>query len=158
MSNKSETIMRDLLASAGVGTDGTQPWDMHVHDSRTYKRMLSEGIMGFGESYMDGWWDCERLDECFYKLIKGDLEDQVKKDWKIVLHVAAAKLLNLQSTRRAFEIGEKHYDVGNDLYKAILNQRLLKREPSAFSELFCGSIAVSGLHAVNENCSFTGAF
>jgi cyclopropane-fatty-acyl-phospholipid synthase len=125
MSSKSETIMRDLLASAGVGTDGAQPWDMRVHDRRAYKRMLREGIMGFGESYMDGWWDCERLDECIAKLIRGNLEDEVKKDWRIALHVAAARLLNLQSTKRAFQIGERHYDVGNDLFKAMLDERMV---------------------------------
>ena len=124
MARNSESIMRDLLASAGVGTEGAQPWDLKVHDSRAYARMLHEGVMGFGESYMDGWWDCDRLDECFYKLIIADLEKQVGNDWKTVLHVAVAKLWNLQSRRRAFEIGEKHYDVGNDLYRAMLDERM----------------------------------
>jgi cyclopropane-fatty-acyl-phospholipid synthase len=125
MSTKAETIMQGLLASAGVGTDGREPWDMHVHDRRAYKRMLYEGVMGFGESYMDGWWDCDRLDECFCKLIRGNLEEEVKKDWKTALHVGTAKLFNLQSARRAFEIGEKHYDVGNDLYRAMLDDRMV---------------------------------
>jgi cyclopropane-fatty-acyl-phospholipid synthase len=125
MSDKAETIMRDLLAAAGIGTDGAQPWDMRVHDRRAYKRMLYEGIMGFGESYMDGWWDCDRLDECIAKLIRGNLEEQFKRDLRLALHVGMAKLWNLQSTRRAFEVGEEHYDVGNDLFEAMLDERMV---------------------------------
>ena len=117
--------MKDLLASAGVGTDGTNPWDMHVHDNRAYKRFLCESIMGVGESYMDGWWDCEALDECVDKLIRGNMEEKVKKNLKLALHVAKAKVCNLQVGKRAFEVGEKHYDVGNDLYKAMLDKRML---------------------------------
>jgi cyclopropane-fatty-acyl-phospholipid synthase len=170
MSSKSEAIMRDLLASAGVGTDGAQPWDMHVHDPRAYKRMLSEGIMGFGESYMDGWWDSERLDECVFKLIRGDLEEKLKKDWKIVLHVAGAKLLNLQSTRRAFEIAEKHYDVGNDLYRAMLDSRMvytcaywkdaqtLDEAQEAKLELVCEKIGLEpGMRVLDLGCGW-GSF
>ncbi len=125
MSNKSEAIMRDLLASAGVGTDGARPWDIEVRDRRAYGRMLHEGVMGFGESYMDGWWDCDRLDECFDKLIRADLEQRVERDWRVALHVGMARLFNLQSRRRASEVGEKHYDVGNDLYRAMLGDRMV---------------------------------
>ena len=88
MSAKYEAIMTSLLASAGVGTDGTHPWDMQIHDQRTYGRLLREGVLGLGESYMDGWWDCDRLDECIVKLIRGNLREKVQKDWRLVFHVA----------------------------------------------------------------------
>jgi cyclopropane-fatty-acyl-phospholipid synthase len=38
--------------------------------------------------------------------------------------VGRAKLLNLQSLSRAFQVGEHHYDLGNDLYQLILDSRL----------------------------------
>lgn len=170
MKNKSETIMRDLLASAGVGTDGAQPWDMRVHDRRAYKRMLYEGILGFGESYMDGWWDCDRLDDCFYKLINGNLEEEVKKDWKVALHVGTAKLFNLQSARKAFEVGEQHYDVGNDLYQAMLDERMvytcgywknaetLSEAQEAKLELVCRKIGLEpGMTVLDLGCGW-GSF
>jgi cyclopropane-fatty-acyl-phospholipid synthase len=170
MSNKTETIMRDLLASAGVGTDGREPWDMRVHDTRAYKRMLYEGVMGFGESYMDGWWDCEHLDECIDKLVRGNLPQQVKKDWKIALHVGTARLFNLQSTMRAFEVGEKHYDVGNDLYKAMLDERMvyscgywkdaktLGEAQEAKLELACRKIGLEpGMKVLDVGCGW-GSF
>jgi len=36
-----------------------------------------------------------------------------------------AKMVNLQTPSRAFKVGEQHYDVGNDLYAAMLDKRLV---------------------------------
>ena len=55
--------LKELLARAGVGVDGQQPWDIRVLDPRMFRRVLADGSVGAGESYMDGWWDCARLDE-----------------------------------------------------------------------------------------------
>ncbi|KPK58367.1 MAG: cyclopropane fatty acyl phospholipid synthase, partial [Gemmatimonas sp. SG8_38_2] len=57
-----QTVER-LLSLADVKIDGDRPWDIQVHDEAFYARVLAEGALGLGESYMDGWWDCERLDE-----------------------------------------------------------------------------------------------
>ena len=34
---------------------------VHVHDPRTYRRILRAGTTGLGESYADGWWDADDL-------------------------------------------------------------------------------------------------
>ncbi len=114
-----------MLSFAGVGIDGDNPWDIKVHNEKMYGRFLCEGLMGFGESYMDGWWDCDRLDECVNKIAVADVDEQARKNWRIVLHVLRAKIFNLQQSKRAFQVGEKHYDVGNDLYRAMLDKRML---------------------------------
>src|SRR5262245_47491156 len=49
-----------LLARADVMLDGTRPWDVCVNDARAYRALFS-GSLGFGEAYMDGWWDCDAL-------------------------------------------------------------------------------------------------
>jgi cyclopropane-fatty-acyl-phospholipid synthase len=36
-----------------------------------------------------------------------------------------AKLFNLQKPGRAYQVGEEHYDIGNDLYTAMLDKRML---------------------------------
>ncbi len=56
-----------LLAGAGVRIGGKRPWDIHVHNPRMFSRVIAEGSLGLGESYMDGWWECERLDEFLLK-------------------------------------------------------------------------------------------
>ena len=67
-----------LLALADVKIGGNRPWDIHVHNDRFYARVLAKGSLGLGEAYMDGWWDCERLDEFFYKILTAELDAKVR--------------------------------------------------------------------------------
>ena len=48
-----------LFGRAGIQINGGSPWDIQIHDERTAARVLAQGSMGLGESYMDGWWDCD---------------------------------------------------------------------------------------------------
>src|SRR6266511_548034 len=61
--SKAQDVMTNLLASADIRIDGARPWDIQVHDRRFFSRVLTSGTLGFGESYMDGWWDCDALDQ-----------------------------------------------------------------------------------------------
>jgi cyclopropane-fatty-acyl-phospholipid synthase len=116
--------VQDLLSLADIEIGGSRPWDLRVHDERFYRRVLAQGSLGLGESYMDGWWDCERLDEFFYRVLRADLEGEVK-GWRLVFDVVKATLLNLQKPSRAFHIGRRHYDIGNDLYRCMLDRNLI---------------------------------
>src|SRR5690606_20649779 len=44
--------------------------------------------------------------------------------WRLVGHVVAAKFLNRQNVRRAKQVGERHYDLGNEFYAAMLDKRM----------------------------------
>ncbi len=124
LDSRSEQIVRDELAAADVRVDGSRPSDLLVHDPAFYTRLLRDGALGFGEAYMDGQWDCVALDELTVKLIKGKLVQKYRTSWGNLLHLLKARALNLQSPLRAFQVGERHYDVGNDLYQAMLDRRL----------------------------------
>ena len=115
----------ELLALADVEINGKHPWDMQVHNEDFYRRVLSQGSLGLGESYMDGWWDCEELDKFFYRIVCADLESKVRGNWKLLLKALWARIYNLQSKARAFQIGERHYDLGNDLFVNMLDKRLV---------------------------------
>ena len=117
--------VEELLKPAGIRVQGDRPWDIQVHDDRFYKRVLSEGSLGAGETYMDGWWDCEALDEFFFRLLRTDMEADFKWSWRHVWNVARAKVLNLQSLSRSREVGEVHYDRGNDLFIRMLDDRMI---------------------------------
>ena len=67
----------ELLAFAGINVNGNEPWDIQVHDERFFSRALGEGSIGVGESYMDGWWDVQALDEFFTRFRRADLASQV---------------------------------------------------------------------------------
>ncbi|MDZ7809479.1 MAG: class I SAM-dependent methyltransferase [Arhodomonas sp.] len=94
-----------------------------MHDERVFDRALAYGNLGLGEAYMDGWWDCERLDEFFHQILASGIEEQVRP-MRLALHALRARLLNLQTARKAWEVGEAHYDLGNDFYAAMLDRRM----------------------------------
>lgn len=170
LKNKYENIVEELLSFAGITINGENPWDIQVHDKRFYQRVLSEASLGLGESYMDGWWDCDALDEFFDRILRVNLEEKVKKNWKSLFYGLKAKLFNLQNRERAFEVGEKHYDLGNDLYKAMLDKRMnytcgywknaknLDEAQEAKLELVCKKISLKpGMKVLELGCGW-GSF
>lgn len=115
--------LKDLLKLAGVRTDGRRPEDIIIHDERTAARIFAKGTLGVGESYMDGWWDCRKLDEMFTKIFSSQVESRVDK--RNVLGLALqARLLNRQSNRRSYKNAQAHYDIGNDLYEPMLGKTM----------------------------------
>ena len=98
MPSARETVQA-LLHRADIGTAGERPHDLQVHDERLYPRVLGHGALGLGEAYMDGWWDCRRLDVLAEMLLRADLEGEVRPSLPAVWHRLRAKLLNLQSRR-----------------------------------------------------------
>ena len=114
----------ELLARAGVHVDGPAATDLQVHDADLYQRVLAHGSLGLGESYMDGAWDAEDLDGFLFKLLDAHLDEQLRTLDDLWLHLKA-RLVNLQHGQRAYVVGERHYDLGNDLYQAMLGKRLV---------------------------------
>jgi cyclopropane-fatty-acyl-phospholipid synthase len=113
--------LRWLLKHAGITINGPNPWDIQVHDDRWYPRVLGNKSLGLGESYMDGWWDCQRLDEMICRLLRGRLEEKVRGNLHHAIRFIPAMLFNLQSRSRARMIAERHYDLGNDLFFSFLD-------------------------------------
>ena len=116
-------LLRQLAEQAGVRFNGDAPWDIQVHDEHLYRRILSKGTLGFGEAYMDGMWDCDKLDELFHRLLSIDAEDKLGH-WsrlRLLGEILRHYLFNLQSPARSFQVGEQHYDLGNDIFEAMLD-------------------------------------
>lgn len=116
-----------LLALADIRINGDRPWDIQLYNTEFYKRILRDGSIGLGESYMDGWWECEQLDEMFTRLLGARLNERVGglAKLKLIFNAVAFQLLNFQSIKRAFHVGEAHYDIGNDLYRRMLDPRMI---------------------------------
>jgi len=112
-----------LVESADVRFDGGRPWDIQVRSSDLYDRVLRQGSLGFGESYMDGDWESERLDETFERLLTARLDTKIQVVAKLQFLglLLRSLLVNRQSRKRAFHVGEHHYDIGNDVYTAMLD-------------------------------------
>lgn len=116
--------VEQLLSLADVHLGGDRPWDPHVRDERFHARVLAQGSLGLGESYMDGWWTVPSLDGFLYRLLAAELDRKVR-GWGALVDGLRARFTNLQSRERSFEVGERHYDLGNDFYGAMLGRRLV---------------------------------
>ncbi|MBD3654720.1 cyclopropane fatty acyl phospholipid synthase [Kangiella sp.] len=116
-------ILVDLAAEAGVRFNGSNPWDIQVLDSQVYRRILTQGSLGLGEAYMDGMWECAALDELFTRLLRADIEQKLTgmARLRVIGEALLQKIVNRQKRARAYEVGEKHYDTGNDIFEAMLD-------------------------------------
>jgi cyclopropane-fatty-acyl-phospholipid synthase len=113
-----------LLEHAGIQLDGPAPTDMRVHDDHLYARVFAHGSLGLGESYMDGWWDADDLAGMFTRLLSSQLDMELKTLDTLIAHLKA-RYINMQRGDNAFEVAKAHYDLGNDLFRAMLGKRLV---------------------------------
>lgn len=120
-------IIEELLGLAGIEINGSRPYDMQVRSPRAYEAILSRWSLGLGEAYMDGDWECERIDDMIARILAVDLNNQALGLGRLraVSDVLRAKLLNLQSKKRAFQVGQEHYDIGNDLFERMLDPHMI---------------------------------
>jgi len=124
MLQKTQTVVQKILDLADIKINGNNPWDIQVKNDNLYSRVLKQGSLGLGEAYMDAWWDAKSLDEFFYRVLKADLEKEIRQDFKTLLFIFKNTIFNQQRKSKAFEIGQRHYDIGNDLYLEMLDPYL----------------------------------
>ncbi|MBP6562606.1 MAG: cyclopropane fatty acyl phospholipid synthase [Neisseriaceae bacterium] len=158
-----------LLQHADIHINGDRPFDIQVLNPGFFERILKEGSLGLGESYMDGWWQCARLDLFFQRLLRSRLDAQQPLKMHDILGVAAARLTNLQSKKRAWQVGKTHYDLGNDLFTAMLDPHMqyscgywhqattLEQAQEAKLRLICEKLALRpGLTLLDIGCGWGG--
>ena len=116
--------VREILDDADIQLDGNRPWDIRVHSDAFFPRVITRGSLGLGESFMDGCWDAPSLEGFISRLLRARLDRRMHT----LVDVTAAlwaRMTNLQQPRRAFEVGRLHYDLGNDLYRAMLGRHMV---------------------------------
>ncbi|MDD2727744.1 cyclopropane fatty acyl phospholipid synthase [Malikia sp.] len=157
-----------LLALADVRVGGNRPWDIQIHHPGTFDRVLGQGSLGLGESYMDGWWDCERIDEFICRALRAGLDRQVRNP-ALLLLALKARLINMQSPARAWQVGQTHYDTGNLLFEAMLDPTMsyscgywndsatLEQAQRAKLELICRKLQLRpGMTLLDIGCGWGG--
>lgn len=117
-------VVEFLLEGTGITLNGDKPYDPQVYNEEFYTRVLRGGSLALGESYMDGWWDCEKLDEFFHKVLSADLDEKIKKNWDIMLKLAWNFISNPSRKSKAFKTAGYHYNIGNELYSKMLDRRM----------------------------------
>jgi len=168
--SKTIKIVRRILEHSDVQINGNRPWDIWIHNPNFYERVLSGGSLALGESYMDGWWDCEALDQFFEKILDDRLDKKVKTTAKKILFVMLkAKIINAQKRSKAYVIGERHYDIGNNLFSVMLDRGLnyscgywetaktLDDAQEAKLDLICRKMELrSGMKILDIGCGWGG--
>lgn len=158
-----------IFDAADIKIGGNRPWDIHIYNPLVFRRAITEGNLGLGESYIDGFWECDDLEEFMFRLISS------KADEKIVAPVMfigkwIGKTYNLQRPSRAYTVGETHYNAGNDLFKAMLDQRLIYscgywKEAATLDEAQENKLCLifnklqlqPGMHLLDIGCGWGGA-
>jgi cyclopropane-fatty-acyl-phospholipid synthase len=159
-----------LLGEADVRLDGTRSWDPQIRDGRVFRRILARGSLGVGESYVEGWWDCDRLDELVSRTVRADVDGRLMRapsDWWRLL---TTRLWNLQRVGRAAQVAHCHYDLGNDLFEAMLDARAiyscgywrgahsLDEAQEAKLDLIARKLALEpGMRVLDVGCGWGGA-
>lgn len=125
MENKAaEKIIRSMIGQTDITINGNKPWDIKIHHPNFYSRVIEQGSLGLGEAYMDKWWDCERLDFLFDRFLSANLDAKINIPWPHKMRALLAKFINYQTRRRSKEVAIKHYDLGNELFTAMLDSRM----------------------------------
>jgi cyclopropane-fatty-acyl-phospholipid synthase len=121
---RARNVITELLASADIVVDGARRWDIQVHNPRFFDRVLASGTLGFGESYMEGWWDCEALDEMCCRALRARLDEHFVFSFRNLAALLSGLLINQQTRCRSRKVGRVHYDLSNDFFEAMLDPNM----------------------------------
>jgi cyclopropane-fatty-acyl-phospholipid synthase len=120
-----EKRVQALLALAGIEVDGGRPWDIQVLHPAFYPHFVGGGSLALGESYVDGLWDCPRVDQMISRMLEARLDESSPRPAVAVWMGLRRAWFNLQKAARAFQVGERHYDLGNQLFQQMLDRRMV---------------------------------
>lgn len=122
--NRDLQTCASILSDTGIEFNGDRCFDIRVNNDNLFKRLLAQGSLGLGESYMDGWWECDHIDEMIEKILVAHIDSALPPNFGDRLRIIKSRLTNLQSKKRAWIVGKEHYDLGNDLFHLMLDPHM----------------------------------
>lgn len=68
-------IASTMLSRAGIGVCPEDDKDTRivVHDTSFYIDLLKQGSIGLGDSYVDGKWDSQQIDEVVFRILSSGI-------------------------------------------------------------------------------------
>jgi cyclopropane-fatty-acyl-phospholipid synthase len=120
----SKKLCLTILDQAGVSINSSEPWSIQVKNERLWDRVVSQHELGLGESYMDGWWECQAIDQMLTKLVTVNAAAQLTPSLSVLFSALKSNIFNLQTKARAAKNAKHHYNIGNDLYERMLDSEM----------------------------------
>jgi len=156
-----------LLERAGVTLNGPNRWDPQIRDQRMFRAVKRRALLGLGESYVAGWWECDAIDELFDRLLRAGVQRAFRNHPVVLWRTLIERTFNLQNVRKAWRNGRAHYNLGNDLFEAMLDKRMayscgdwrsannLDEAQEAKLDLICRKLDLSpGIHLLDIGCGW----
>jgi len=78
MSSKIPPLTPELCEAADVKIDGTCPWDFRVHNPSVFGRVLYDGSLAFGDTYVDSRWGCEAIHQLLSRFFAVEADIKIK--------------------------------------------------------------------------------
>ncbi len=137
-------------------------------DESVRRRIQRDGIFGLGETYEQGLWSTDHLDEYMDQVFTAPPPRLSPFVWsRLILGALDKRIFNRQAGRGAFNIGEKHYDLGNDLFHSMLDTSMsytsgywasadtLEQAQEAKLDLICRKLNLQpGQHILDIGCGW----
>ena len=162
-------IVERALNEADVQLNGTRHWDITVHDDRFFERVLTHGSLGAGESYMDQWWDCDRIDDMAYRVLRHGFANNIGSPFRKFLATAQVLFRDLQKGQGARRVAQIHYDLPVSLFEAMLGTTMnyscgywreagdLTAAQMSKMELICRKLGLKhGMRLLDIGCGWGG--
>jgi len=123
LSNLTNSGVREFLGRVAT-VDGLNQWDPQVRDDDFFGMVAGDGMLGLGNAYVKGYWECEDLFEFFCRAIRGGLLEFMADSPVMKALMTAYRTTNRQSQTQAKKNVVAHYDRGNDLFEAFLGKTM----------------------------------
>ena len=102
------------------GSGKTASFTLVINDENTARRLLAQGSLGFGESYMEGKLDIEGDIEAYLKM-----RHQFKRVRKSIRLAFATFLAKRSMPKDRKNQIAYHYDIGNDFFQMLLDPQTM---------------------------------
>jgi cyclopropane-fatty-acyl-phospholipid synthase len=125
VSRLSPGAVRSLIKKAGLIVDGPNPWDPQVKDRAFFETVVRDGILGLGDSYVSGMWNCDDLFGFFSRILSAGLLEQMAEAGPMVSLVQRFAGTNSQTPEERVRdnITQQHYDLSG-FFEAFLGSSM----------------------------------
>lgn len=120
-----EATVRGTSSPAPVGTTDETPFE-------AIRAIARQGIDVLGDAYLAGSWTTPHLDQTMAALFSEPapagaslpLSQRLARHGRVLRYLVTAGIYNLQQGAGSLEVAHRHYDLGNDLFEAMLDSSM----------------------------------